>query len=351
MSPMGKHVTVKLTEEDLAKAKADPRVAALDAEIAACWARFNELMPDDAAITHGQAKVASINNALQKYKDTKEVWDNEAELCDIQASSLKKKKMSAIKDQENTLRMTEHEDTVDESIQKLLYSPDNLPEPELEPLVLNASAIEKGGFGNGVLTEAAVQALKDPNLLQVFQKEQDRDEAWAQLLVESDDEPVGDPDRNGVEFQKGLPGFNDNCEMQVIDADMKETVISFMTALYHPVILNAIEEKIVVDAHNNQKPGLGEGAWISLKARKLATQFIQGMKLDDDKVAQINWWATLTEAKVEEMAKLCDEPEPSLSISAILKETLTPDTPCQVNKFVDSEEVDLAVAQKMGHIM
>ncbi|KAG8746312.1 hypothetical protein FRC10_005300 [Ceratobasidium sp. 414] len=268
--PEGKPITAELTAEDIAAINARPEVLKALDELRVTWERYYELMPPETRKTHGQSDIASITKAFTKYGGTKNYQDHKiqeklrktlgpkrAEVVRAAKRSVKDRKLREVKlAMKNQSRTTEQENAAHASIDKLLTSDDNLPELEFKPLMLNAAAITKGEFGRGILTEEAIRKLANPALLGLLETQQARDEEVAQEIAEeAPNVPNLGPKGDGVEIQHSLPKLTDKHEMQVIDADMTQTVKAFMEALYYPAIRQAAEEALA-KANNNMWPCL-----------------------------------------------------------------------------------------------
>ncbi|KAG8716882.1 hypothetical protein FRC09_015061 [Ceratobasidium sp. 395] len=249
----------KLTEQELEAVKADPRVAEKDAQLKECWDQFYGSMPKEAQVSHGQSEPERIKPMFKKYSSSQEYKANEDLLKHLQtrinslskerAESFRavkrpiiaKKRKEAFKKSKLVPRTTEQEDQARREIGELMES-DNLPDLELEPLALSIEAIKAGRFKSGFLTDAALKELNDPTLIERLRVEQTTDQEVADEL-DDENTPV-QRSGNGIDLQEGLVPFSDKNEIQVIKADIAETVKSFMTAMNRPLVLNEILEAL-----------------------------------------------------------------------------------------------------------
>ncbi|KAG8706133.1 hypothetical protein FRC09_002561 [Ceratobasidium sp. 395] len=253
----------KLSDKEMETVQADARLVEKDAQLTACWEQFYGFLPKDAQVTHGQREPERIKAIFEKYSDSDEYGANEESLKHLRTRIHKlskerteifravkrpfiaRKRKEAFNNSKLAPRTTEQENQARKELSDLVESPDNLPDLELEPLSLSIEAIKAGRFKAGFLTDAALKELNDPTLIERLQVEQTTDQEVADEL--DDERTMEGQSGDGVELQEGLATFTDKNEMQVINADVAETVKSFMIAmnqpLVHTAILEALKEK------------------------------------------------------------------------------------------------------------
>ncbi|KAG8709431.1 hypothetical protein FRC08_018352 [Ceratobasidium sp. 394] len=272
----------KLSAEDVAKAEATPTVVQFDAEINNAWEEIFKLLPERARKLNPTRRTGLITSIFNNFKDEPSYKQNEQLLKRIQSNivSLSLKRTKAFEAAKRPIReqrkkeeersrvqlnpTTEEHDEAVKEMQEFSYSAKNLPKLDVRQLLLSSSAIRKGALRSGLLTPACQKLLSDPNLDKILEEEQDTDDkAEAARAAQEDEDGDAEEDitfgsaeePNGLAIQKNVPMFKDVEELEVLDANLEETIMSMMEALYRPVAVKAMEDKLAQE-HGGKYPCL-----------------------------------------------------------------------------------------------
>ncbi|QRV85376.1 hypothetical protein RhiJN_27461 [Ceratobasidium sp. AG-Ba] len=127
-----------------------------------------------------------------------------------------------------------------EKVEELVESTDNLPDVDIDSLIPRIDAVSKGTFNPGILNSGVIELLKSDTLMDTLRIDQNQGN---ELSSEAQDTTYEILDKeNGVEFQK-LSQWNDQAEMQTLNAVISQAAESMIVAMHMPLFIREIEEQ------------------------------------------------------------------------------------------------------------